>query len=704
MKQLHRFVRIVLATIVALTGFGFTSEFTSEVHADVPYPHYFMSPAGDYFPVPAPYEPDGTIRLEGQLEGGLSKPKDLFIDRDDRIYVADTGNNRIVAMDRSGNHLQIYGGGAEGDEEGEQPLTEAESLKEPSGVFVNQEGIYVADTGNKRIVLFNRSGEVLRTIGQPASTLLGEDFTYAPLKVVVDSRGYLYVVNQGTQRGLLMMDTKGQFRGYFGANRTQAGLSQTLIRLLYSKEIRRGTAVILPYSFNNVVLSPDGFLYTTTTGQASKQIRKLNAVGGDIFPNAARNFSEPSPFQADKGGQIFTDAAVDQSGNVTLLDSTYGRMYQYDATGRLLFSFGATGLGKGLTGSPQSIAVDSQGILYVLDAARGEIQRFRPTPFAQLVHQANELYAQGRYNESFEPWREVVRLDAYYTLALQAMGQTQLRQENYAGAMDSFRAADDKGGYSAAFYEQRRLFIRDHFGWIASVVLAAIAAIMVIRSIWVRRKRKLSKTRKKSSEFLLIEQIKGVLKHPTSSFEALRYEGKGRWRDALLLVGLFVIVNLLGYLLPSFHFQTTPLRLVRWEFVAMQTIGVWLLWCLVQYGLTTVLSGEGRLRDVMIGTAYCFAPLILFTVPLRIATHALTFQEKPIYDLFMTALYAWVIVLLFIKIRETHDYSNRKALGVGMATVAGCFVVIGFAIVLYGMSLNLLDFVNQIVKEATAVD
>ena len=49
---------------------------------------------------PNPYVLDREITdIQGDYLGGLWNPRDIFIDDDDFIYVADTGNDRVVKMD-----------------------------------------------------------------------------------------------------------------------------------------------------------------------------------------------------------------------------------------------------------------------------------------------------------------------------------------------------------------------------------------------------------------------------------------------------------------------------------------------------------------------------------------------------------------------------------------------------------------------------
>ncbi|QNK59516.1 YIP1 family protein [Paenibacillus sp. PAMC21692] len=667
-----------------------------EVKAKVPYPNYVLSPDGLFLPVPAPYVPDSMILLDDKPEGAFKKPQDLFIDKNNRLYIADTGNNRIVMMDVQGNILRTYGT--------DESLTkETGKLNEPRGVFVGDDGtLFVADTGNKRLAEFDPNGTFVRSFEQPDSELLGADFVYQPVKVVMDSRGFFYVVSQGTQKGLMMLDPEGKFRGFFGANKVQISFVDALVHTFYSKDQRKGKVVNLPYSFNNVALSPNGFIYTTTTGQSSKQVRKLNAVGGDIFPNDSRDFSDKS-FHYGTLIQNFVDVAIDRRSNMTIIDKQYGRMYQYDEMGRMLYAFGSNGSGYGMTSAPVALEVDEQGNLYVLDEVRNLIQTFSPTPFANLVHEANELYVQGKYTESFEPWKRVRQVDSFYELALQAMGHSKLRQEEYTAAMEYFKAAYDKSGYSDAYYEARRIIAREHFGTIATTSVIVMVLVYLLYKWNARRWRVRPDSKPLVRMPRLIKRMFFVMMHPVQGFEALRYEGKGRLSDAFIIIGAYLVVSVLGYLIPSFMYEPMPLQSVNWQTVIRNALLPWVLWSVVNYGITSISSGEGRIRDVFIGTAYCFTPFVFFTVPLLLLTHVLSLNEMKFYDLFQQVMLLWTILLIFIKVRETHSYDTGKAIGVTLATAIGCVIVITLYIVLYGMAINLADFAQQIVKEVSYI-
>lgn len=687
---MKRPARMVTAVLISLC-LWFVVQAPAETHAaNVPYYSYFMSPDG-FLSVPAPYEPAGIISIGDPNHGSLKKPQDLFIDGEDRLYVADTGNHRIVMMDKSGNILRIFGSG-------ENLTKENGKLADPKGVFVDKDGmVYTADTGNQRIVLFASDGRMIRALEKPQSPLLGIDFSYQPAKLIVDSRNYIYVVGQGNQKGLIMLDSEGGFRGFFGGNKVQTGLADALLRLFYTKEQRRGISN-MPFSFNNVFNSADGFIYATTTGLMNKQVRKLNAIGGDALPNASRDFSDESLPQA-LNKQNFIDVTVDAKGNMTIIDKQFGRMYQYDNAGNMFFAFGGKGSGHGLFASPTAIEVDSHGILYVLDETRNHIQKFRPTPFTNHLHQANDLYNQGKYEEAIHQWREVLRLDSYYTIALNAMGQIRLRQENYPEAMANFKLADSKYGYSVAFYEQRRIFVSTHFAAIATSAVGGVILLFIGLKLWNRRKRDAIGLGSHNRISLLIKQLFSVMTHPAQGFEALRYEGKGKLSDAVMIIAAFTAINLLSEWGTSFLFETNSPDTPRWGEIILKSVLPWIIWSVANYGISTISEGEGRFRDVVVGTAYCMAPLLFFSLPLALLTHILTFREYNFYSLFFNILILWTIVLLFIKVKETHSYDFGKTVWITAATAVGCVIMAGLYVILYGMALRGLYFVGEIVKE-----
>ncbi len=88
----------------------------------------------------------------------LHRPSDIEVDHArSLIYIADSGNNRILVFDFDGKLQKIIG------REGQGPA----EFSQPSGLFTFEDGgLAVADHYNKRIHIFDKSGEFVKLISQ----------------------------------------------------------------------------------------------------------------------------------------------------------------------------------------------------------------------------------------------------------------------------------------------------------------------------------------------------------------------------------------------------------------------------------------------------------------------------------------------------------------------------------------------------------
>jgi uncharacterized protein (TIGR03663 family) len=146
-------------------------------------------------------EPLRTIGSYGSGEGQFNEPRGVAVDAQGNIYVADTWNARVVKLDSEGNFLASWGEGTEDFGEGRRATvtdgTEAGNAAAPLGFFgprgiaVDAAGnVYLADTGNKRIVVTDTDGNFRYQWGYAGSQ--AGAFS-EPIGVAVDAAGTVYV-------------------------------------------------------------------------------------------------------------------------------------------------------------------------------------------------------------------------------------------------------------------------------------------------------------------------------------------------------------------------------------------------------------------------------------------------------------------------------------------------------------------------------
>ncbi|MEE8391829.1 MAG: hypothetical protein V3S14_13675, partial [Anaerolineae bacterium] len=136
-------------------------------------------------------------------------PRSVAIDASGQVYVADTGNKRIQVFDSNGQFAFQWGGGGVIEGYLDEPVGIALS---PDGAPPSAAGVYVADTWNRRVQVFDANGIYLREW-----PIAGWDVGVVDEKpyLAVDAQGYVYVTDPGHYR-VLVFDSLGNYVLSFG--------------------------------------------------------------------------------------------------------------------------------------------------------------------------------------------------------------------------------------------------------------------------------------------------------------------------------------------------------------------------------------------------------------------------------------------------------------------------------------------------------
>lgn len=681
----------ILLAIVSAGGVGLASEFGFHVQ---------RTDRGEggsrLVPSPKPYVFDRSYEYLN-----LSGPQDLFYDGT-YLWIADTGNNRIIKLTKDGELLMevrnIIGG-----DNNEVNALGGRRFSAPEGLFVNGEGqIFVADTGNRRVVELNPDGSLARIFPQPSSVLLGSDFDYRPTKVIQDQRDYLYVVNRSDYRGIVLLDREGSFRGFFAPNKVGFSLRRVLIRLFATEAQREKLSKELPAPHSNITLSPNGYIYTSTMYAPINQIKKLTGVGTDVMNREAVGDMRYG-FPISRANRVvdpsFVDLAVNDKGIITAIDAANGIIYQYDDDRNLLTMFGGKGEENGKFGYPVSVETDQEGNLYILDKDRNNLQIFRPTYFANLVHEASELYVDGRYTEAEEPWREALRLNTNYNLAHSGIGKAFERIGRWEEALVEYRFGQDRGGYSTIFGKLRHEWVRDNF----FIAVLIVAFGLVLLSLFTKYFSALLKKPYEESGPVTrtIQSLWTVMFHPWDGFWQLKREGRGHLGVALFLIAAVLALRVLDIMWTSYQIANIDPRDASLLLEIGRVLLPWVLFCVASYGVTAIFEGEGFFKDILIATGYATGPY-LFTKPLTIAvSHLLTRDELSYVVSVDIAALVWIALLIFVHVQVTHNFSLSKSFGTVGLTLFGMVCIVAAATLTYTLTDQIVSFVREITIELT---
>lgn len=158
----------------------------------------------------------------GSDAGQLSSPHGIAIAPDGSLYVADTNNNRIQQFSADGQIIKEWGI-FEDINVGEAPIG---TFNQPWALALSPDGyfLYVADTWNHRIQKFTREGSPIKMWGTPLydPTTTDPDVFWGPRGIAVDIHGRVFVSDTGNKR-ILVYDSDGNFIMQIGNEGLSAG-------------------------------------------------------------------------------------------------------------------------------------------------------------------------------------------------------------------------------------------------------------------------------------------------------------------------------------------------------------------------------------------------------------------------------------------------------------------------------------------------
>ena len=719
-KVLRRLAAIVLAAIIVagtmLTAFAETSQY-------VPYENYtyWEDIAGGQrklvYNRPM-YNVQSVISGTELGVEAITELTDVCIDKQGNVYLLDKGSPdasaKIIILDASYKYIKEISSVTKGEE--------ALDFTGSSNIYVHTDGsIFICDTQQARVLKSDNDGNYIDEYTLPDSPLIPDDFAYRPVKVVADSRGYVYILSEGSYYGALLFapaesGTAKEFIGFYGANTVTnsvfGAIQSALNRMFPNNEKMKNQTRVLPYTFSDIVIDSKDFIYTTTDSASKGQLKKLNpGAGNNILKSDDKRFIDDAVNRTYLGGlnfalyQKIVGLDVDDKEFMYALDSTYGRIYLYDAQCHLLTTFGGgmgNGTQKGTFHTASALCVketkDEDGKVLindvlVTDKTNNSLTVFRRNDYGNMVVELDRMTIDGDYIESREGWEEAIKLDKNLQIAYTGLARAYLAEKNYEKAMEVALEGYDRDTYALAFEYRRQELISENFGWLFGGILIVVAAVIALAIF--RKKKRTDEIKTKSETKLALS----CLIHPGLAFEEIKDKKRGSSRVATVILLLFYVSAVVEVLWGGFLFTKYDPGTFNSLWVFVQSAGLVALWVVANWLVTTLMGGKGKLKEIYVVTCYSLTPIIASRVIYIILTNFLLPTEGSFLGILTTVATIYMGLLLVIGMMRIHDYTIGRFIGTTLLTVFGMAAII-FLMILVGILLQQLGgFVATILTE-----
>lgn len=646
------------------------------------------------------------IGLDYELDGIT----DICVDNQESVYILCGGQSRLIVLNSDyslNREFKVLN-----NEDSEEDFTGAE------GVFVDDDGkVYISDTVNGRVLVCDADGKLTNTILLPESSLIPADFIYQPVKVVIDTRGYMYILSLGSYYGALTFSPEGEFVGFFGSNTVKAGALDTLSyiwdRLTGTDEKRALSQKSLPYSFVDFCVDSDGYMLTCSINERSSengkgQIRKVTFNGSNILYKRTNhgisltsdnvNFLESNEYfyQGSNKGQRFCAIDVDEYGFIYALDSTFGLVYIFDSECNAVNVFGGgfeSGNTLGVYTKPSTLAVKGNSVI-VADSTKLSLTIYEATEYGNLLRKAQNLYERGNYDEAKPIWQQVLSLDRSCQLAYRGLAMSAYNEGDYKQAMELAKSGLSYSVYDLARKEAISEYLSDNFVWIF-VLFLVVAATIVVLAVQMKLKNKVL-IKNKKIKLPLVAAF-----HPFDTFNEVKQYSQGSVTAAVIITALLYIAFTLKATLSGFLFKTTSPAGYNMLYTLLQTVGLLMLWCVADWLVCSLFSGKGSFKEVFIVTTYSLVPLVIVTFAEIVFTHLFSSSVMSVVYGIETAVWIYTFFLIIVGMMSVHEFDFFKFALTGIVVVFFMIIIIFvgfmFVMLLSEVSGFVADIYNEVI-------
>ena len=653
-----------------------------------PYTYNFQ---GKPVAIPEPFEAVRTLNGYDFGDIPLKDVSDLTYSKNERFYVSDTGNNRILVLNTEFKCIEIIDSAESTDGK--------THFNKPTSTAVMNGKLYVADTENGRIVVFDEKDyKTIAILEQPDIPSLG-DYVYLPTKIGVDYAGRIYVIVRNINKGLLQLDQAGNFESFLGAPKVSVKAIDILFRKIFPRAMRDRLIKNVPTEYSSVNIDTDGFLFVVSQSSNVPPIARLNGQGSNVIMKTYQTPAGDGDYIDSNGKRIesvFVDIIPREDGGYFALDASKGRIFSYDRQGILLYVFGYPGSSQGGFYSASSLEYANDQIL-VADQSNGTITIFQMSEFGEAVGDAALLSAQGKSEEEQKAWSKVLRLCSNYDTAQIHLAKAETDVGNHKSAIDRLSAVGEKKYYDEAWQYYRAELATQNFYIIVGILFAVIILLILRKKYW--KKSKLYLRINENVKYRQIRYSLHVIFHPFDGFWDLKRENRGGLFGAFTILGVFTFWYAIRARFSGYLFMNVPYDQVNLPQKLATILIPIILWVISNWCFTTLMDGKGTFKETFIAVCYALTPYVIIA-PLQFGlSHILAGEEMAFYIYIDTVTLIWVLALIFFGMMKTHDYSISKTLITTVLTIIGISLILFIFLLFFNLFSEIYNFFHNLYRE-----
>ena len=187
--------------------------------------------------------------------------------------------------------------------------------------------------------------------------------------------------------------------------------------------------------------------------------------------------------------------------------------------------------------------------------------------------------------------------------------------------------------------------------------------------------------------------------HPLDGFWDLTHEKRGTVAAANTILLLTILARILKLQYSGFVFNQVNWSRVNIFLYIASILFPLALWCIGNWGLTTLFDGKGKLWQVYMATCYALTPYPLIQFPLIILSNVIIDEEGAFYYFLSTFSLVWGVLLVIAAMIQIHEYKVGKTILFTIATVFAMLVMVFILLLFFSMISQGVSYFVSLARE-----
>lgn len=196
-----------------------------------------------------------------------------------------------------------------------------------------------------------------------------------------------------------------------------------------------------------------------------------------------------------------------------------------------------------------------------------------------------------------------------------------------------------------------------------------------------------------------LRMMQQIAFHPYNFFEGIQESGRIKWLQGITVMLLVYLARMISIIITGYTFQTREPYQISALHELIWILVPWFTFTLSNWAVSTILDGEGKFKEIFVGSAFALVPYIILIVPISLLSRWLSLDESGIYSFLTMFTLCWAGWLLLVGIKILHDFEIGKLIWIVLITIVGILIIWYVGILMFGLINQFYNFIADIIKE-----